>query len=60
MKKGLTAIREHGEKQTREIREEKVVYIMEKGLTAIRTRDLPICSRPPYHLATNPLRATDE
>ena len=24
------------------------------GPTAIRTRDLPICSRPPYHLATEP------
>ena len=25
------------------------------GLTEIRTRDLPICSRPPCHLATNPV-----
>ena len=30
-----------------------------KGLTAIRTRDLLICSQPPYHLATNPFDMLD-
>ena len=32
-------------------RKQKENYL---GPTAIRTRDLPICSRPPYHLATEP------
>ena len=27
-----------------------------RGPTAIRTRDLSICSRPPYRLATEPLQ----
>ena len=54
--KGEKRKREEREKRREEEREEREKRKEKKspGPTAIRTRDLPICSRPPYHLATEP------